>query len=220
MADLPTTCKVCNHRPAYAGDTCYVCKKTPPVKVTIRNCARCQRDHIDLHFYPLAGEPVEGIEGNYTHWAVCPNKQQPVLLMRGVIVPTINTGPLENALRTVTHAVVGQGLAPAEIKAVKDMLLKVVKVIFPETALVMPERPRIRVGITGTDLEFVFDVPLGGLFTVEEARGMATIEMMRHGDRHAIRKADGMPDPDAWVENPDMEVDFVPTPYSLPNTGP
>jgi len=220
MNDLPKTCKVCNYRPAYAGDTCYVCKKTPPVIGTIKNCARCQKDHIELCFFPLAGEPVEGIEGNYTHWAMCPNKQQPILLMRGVIVPTINTGPLETALRNVTQAVAAKGLAPAEIKAVKDMLLKAFKVVFKDTALIVPRSPRIRVGLEGTNLEFVFDVPVSGLLTAEEARGMAVIEMMRHGTKNAMRRAENMPGPDAWVENPEVEVDFVPAPYHLPDSGP
>lgn len=49
----------------------------------IRNCARCQGDH-ELIFVELKGEPIETPEGNYTHYAMCPVTNQPVVQMRGV----------------------------------------------------------------------------------------------------------------------------------------
>jgi hypothetical protein len=46
----------------------------------IKNCARCLGKH-KLTFVPLKGEPIEGKDGNYTHWAMCPLTEQPIVLM-------------------------------------------------------------------------------------------------------------------------------------------
>jgi hypothetical protein len=47
----------------------------------IRNCARCQGDH-ELIFTELKGEPIEAIEGNFTHYAMCPTTRQPIVQMK------------------------------------------------------------------------------------------------------------------------------------------
>jgi len=48
--------------------------------ITIRNCARCQGTHENVMFEKLVGEPIDGVEGDYTHWAMCPEKMQPIVL--------------------------------------------------------------------------------------------------------------------------------------------
>jgi hypothetical protein len=47
----------------------------------IRKCARCGKDH-EMEFVELEGEPIETVEGEYTHWAMCPNTNQPVVQMK------------------------------------------------------------------------------------------------------------------------------------------
>jgi len=46
------------------------------ITVDIGNCARCAENHAQLTFKKL-GEPIE----SWTHWAPCPNTQEPVLLI-------------------------------------------------------------------------------------------------------------------------------------------
>ncbi len=46
----------------------------------IRNCARCGGNH-DLLFTEMKGEPIEAIEGDFTHWAMCPITRQPIVMM-------------------------------------------------------------------------------------------------------------------------------------------
>ena len=45
------------------------------VTVTIRTCARCDKDHADLTFNLLTAPA-----GEWTHWALCPTVRQPILL--------------------------------------------------------------------------------------------------------------------------------------------
>lgn len=42
------------------------------------NCARCNGSHKELLFRPLANA------ARYTHWAVCPETEQPVMGIDGV----------------------------------------------------------------------------------------------------------------------------------------
>lgn len=51
-----------------------------PVVITVKCCARCQGIHEDMEFEKLVGEPIDGVEGDYTHWAMCPVKEQPIVL--------------------------------------------------------------------------------------------------------------------------------------------
>jgi hypothetical protein len=44
-----------------------------------------------MEFEPLEGEPIETVEGEYTHWAMCPNTNQPVVQMK-------NAEPIDPAL--------------------------------------------------------------------------------------------------------------------------
>jgi len=55
-------------------------KPTVPIKTDIFNCARCRGNHEMLSFEPLKGDPIDGVEGNYTHWAKCPVTEQPIVL--------------------------------------------------------------------------------------------------------------------------------------------
>jgi hypothetical protein len=43
--------------------------------LNVRHCARCNGEHITLRFTPLANPP-DGI----THWSMCPQVHQPILL--------------------------------------------------------------------------------------------------------------------------------------------
>lgn len=53
-------------------------KKQELITVTIHNCARCGGDHEMVVFSKLA-EPVD-IDGECTHWALCPAIGEPILL--------------------------------------------------------------------------------------------------------------------------------------------
>jgi hypothetical protein len=43
-------------------------------KTTVKCCARCQQDHIDLEFKPIENLDIA------THFAICPTNGQPILL--------------------------------------------------------------------------------------------------------------------------------------------
>jgi hypothetical protein len=44
-------------------------------KVDVKDCARCQEDHLNLEFSKLR------IPSNsWTHWASCPNTMEPIML--------------------------------------------------------------------------------------------------------------------------------------------
>ena len=45
------------------------------MKTSVFNCARCGQDHQELEFTRLKRPEAE-----WTHWAVCPNTGEPVLL--------------------------------------------------------------------------------------------------------------------------------------------
>ena len=42
---------------------------------TVKDCSRCGKDHADLKFRKFH-KPA----GEYQYWAMCPNRQEPVLL--------------------------------------------------------------------------------------------------------------------------------------------
>lgn len=44
--------------------------------VNVSRCQRCGQDHVGMHFMPLDNPADE-----YKHWAMCPVKTQPILLM-------------------------------------------------------------------------------------------------------------------------------------------
>jgi hypothetical protein len=48
------------------------------IKVDVRRCARCRGDHNKLHFKKLIF-PIEAHE-EYTHFALCPKNNQPILM--------------------------------------------------------------------------------------------------------------------------------------------
>jgi len=52
---------------------------------TIRNCARCGQEH-ELEFTVLEGDPIETVEGDYTHWAMCPVTNQPLMMIRNAML--------------------------------------------------------------------------------------------------------------------------------------
>jgi hypothetical protein len=43
------------------------------MKISVKSCARCGEDH-EVDFQPLDNHET------YTHWAMCPNKEQPILM--------------------------------------------------------------------------------------------------------------------------------------------
>lgn len=50
------------------------------VTTTIRNCARCNKDHRDLLFTALT-YPIEDTDGTlWSFWAKCPTNGEPILL--------------------------------------------------------------------------------------------------------------------------------------------
>lgn len=50
-----------------------------PIKITVRGCARCGQTH-EMEFSPFTKNAIE-CEGDVsTHWGMCPNLQEPVLL--------------------------------------------------------------------------------------------------------------------------------------------
>lgn len=53
---------------------------TVPIQTDIYNCSRCRGNHEKMSFEPLKGDPIDGVEGNYTHWAKCPVTEQPIVL--------------------------------------------------------------------------------------------------------------------------------------------
>ncbi len=48
---------------------------TAAITVTIKSCARCGGDHYDLVFKEMAES-----SGEYTHFAMCPELSEPILL--------------------------------------------------------------------------------------------------------------------------------------------
>lgn len=46
-----------------------------PLYVTVKNCARCRREHVELRFDIITGHD------KYTHWALCPVRKEPILMM-------------------------------------------------------------------------------------------------------------------------------------------
>jgi hypothetical protein len=50
-------------------------RKREIMKVTVLNCARCGEDH-EMEFYPFSQNGID----DFTHWGMCPNINEPVLL--------------------------------------------------------------------------------------------------------------------------------------------
>lgn len=50
-------------------------KDRAKLSMTVRGCARCNEDHEQLVFLKL-GQPCQ----EWTHWAVCPTTNEPILL--------------------------------------------------------------------------------------------------------------------------------------------
>lgn len=48
--------------------------------VSIKNCARCGTDHIDLEFNKFINNPIECDDHVYTHWGKCPVSGDPILM--------------------------------------------------------------------------------------------------------------------------------------------
>lgn len=46
-----------------------------PFKVSVERCARCNGDHKEVTFRPFTHP-----NSHYTHWAHCPNIDEPILL--------------------------------------------------------------------------------------------------------------------------------------------
>jgi hypothetical protein len=61
---------------------------TPQITVKhIKNCARCSGEHEDLMCASFT-RPVAKESGGYTHWALCPNTGEPILIIALVIEET------------------------------------------------------------------------------------------------------------------------------------
>lgn len=50
-------------------------KRTKPLTVDVKGCARCGRDHPQLLFHPFAVPPPAA-----SHWSACPRTLEPILL--------------------------------------------------------------------------------------------------------------------------------------------
>lgn len=48
---------------------------------SLEGCARCGRDHAKLRFFKLERPMrVAGSEARFTHWAMCPNRREPIMM--------------------------------------------------------------------------------------------------------------------------------------------
>lgn len=45
----------------------------------VERCARCEQDH-EVEFFKFAGNPVFLVEKSFTHWGLCPNTDEPILM--------------------------------------------------------------------------------------------------------------------------------------------
>ena len=64
--------------PAVASDDVKNAKAKWEHSITVKSCARCGKDHKDLKFVRFAqAQP----DDRHTHWAVCPNTLEPILLV-------------------------------------------------------------------------------------------------------------------------------------------
>jgi hypothetical protein len=71
--------------------------------LNVRHCARCDGEHITLRFTSLANPP-DGI----THWAMCPQMHQPILLTvtkhdESTDTTTLTTANPEHTHGDLTH---------------------------------------------------------------------------------------------------------------------
>ena len=44
-------------------------------KTDVFRCARCKKNHTNVEFKPFTYKPTK-----YTHWAICPNNGEPILM--------------------------------------------------------------------------------------------------------------------------------------------
>lgn len=51
------------------------------MKVNIKNCARCHGNHEDVEFVRFNTPVYEGESLVWTHWAMCPTNEEPILLI-------------------------------------------------------------------------------------------------------------------------------------------
>jgi hypothetical protein len=49
------------------------------MKIKVLHCARCGEDH-EMEFSKFSDNPIECDETIYTHWGLCPNTSEPVIL--------------------------------------------------------------------------------------------------------------------------------------------
>lgn len=68
-----TDCELC--RRYYDKYEANVLKEQPQVITNVGNCARCHGDHLVLTF-----KKFTHVQGQWTHWALCPRSQEPILL--------------------------------------------------------------------------------------------------------------------------------------------
>lgn len=54
---------------------------TDDYAVEVRNCARCGETH-SLTFTKLKGDPIAALDGTFTHYAMCPVTEQPIVMMK------------------------------------------------------------------------------------------------------------------------------------------
>ena len=51
------------------------------MKINVKHCARCERDHDDLEFAAFTKHPIQHADGEvFTHWALCPANGEPILM--------------------------------------------------------------------------------------------------------------------------------------------
>jgi hypothetical protein len=51
------------------------------MKVRIKSCTRCHKSHDELEFHEFNTPVYEGDSLIWTHWAMCPDNYEPILLL-------------------------------------------------------------------------------------------------------------------------------------------
>lgn len=65
--------------------------------IHIKRCARCDGEH-ELEFTEMSGDPIRTPDGTYTHWAMCPTTNQPILMARDAKIE-----PLYDEIRSILN---------------------------------------------------------------------------------------------------------------------
>jgi hypothetical protein len=73
------------------------------MKLDVRHCARCDKTHMALSFMPLSNPPPD-----VSHWAMCPQTHQPILLTitkhdESTDTTTLTTANPEHTHGDLTH---------------------------------------------------------------------------------------------------------------------